>query len=140
MTDFEIALKAVQLYAEMHPRPPHVTQAQAAEMRNRVLITIRIAQRSRESADLWVSMLAHFGGKPGITAPGAPWAAVAIHATLGGYPDALQWLTDFERCLAWAWISRHRAAAPNRCRRCGYPDGDDWLDGGETCPHCRLVQ
>ena len=22
MTDFEIALKAVQLYAEMHPRPP----------------------------------------------------------------------------------------------------------------------
>lgn len=32
MTDFEIALKAVQLYAEMHPRPPHVTQAQAAEM------------------------------------------------------------------------------------------------------------
>lgn len=104
------------------------------------LSTLGIAQRSRESADLWVSMLAHFGGKPGITAPGAPWAAVAIHATLGGYPDALQWLTDFERCLAWAWISRHRAAAPNRCRRCGYPDGDDWLDGGETCPHCRLVQ
>jgi len=44
MTDFEIALKAVQLYAEMHPRPPHVTQAQAAEMRNRVLITINLLQ------------------------------------------------------------------------------------------------
>lgn len=28
----DIAAKAVQLYAESHPRPPQVTQAQAAEM------------------------------------------------------------------------------------------------------------
>lgn len=28
----QIALKAVSLYAETHPRPPHVTQTQAAEM------------------------------------------------------------------------------------------------------------
>lgn len=28
----EVALKAVQLYAESHPRPLHVTQKQAAEM------------------------------------------------------------------------------------------------------------
>ncbi|MEN6539419.1 MAG: helix-turn-helix domain-containing protein [Mizugakiibacter sp.] len=28
----EIATKAVQLYAESHPRPPHVTQRQAAKM------------------------------------------------------------------------------------------------------------
>lgn len=28
----QTALKAVQLYAETHPRPPHVTQAQAADM------------------------------------------------------------------------------------------------------------
>lgn len=27
-----VALKAVQLYAETHPRPIHVTQRQAAEM------------------------------------------------------------------------------------------------------------
>lgn len=33
MTDvLAIATKAVQLYAETHPRPPHVTQKQAAEM------------------------------------------------------------------------------------------------------------
>lgn len=32
MSEIEIALKAVQLYAEMHPRPAHVTQVQAAEM------------------------------------------------------------------------------------------------------------
>ena len=28
----EIAVQAVRLYAETHPRPPHVTQKQAAEM------------------------------------------------------------------------------------------------------------
>lgn len=28
----EIAVQAIRLYAETHPRPPHVTQKQAAEM------------------------------------------------------------------------------------------------------------
>lgn len=32
MTEFGIALRAVQLYAEMHPRPTQVNQRQAAEM------------------------------------------------------------------------------------------------------------
>lgn len=32
MTALEIATRAVRLYAESHPRPPHVTQAQAGEM------------------------------------------------------------------------------------------------------------
>lgn len=32
MTELEIALKAVQIYAESHPRPSHVTKMQAAEM------------------------------------------------------------------------------------------------------------
>lgn len=32
MSELEIATRAVQLYAETHPRPSHVTQLQAAEM------------------------------------------------------------------------------------------------------------
>ena len=32
MSELEIAVKAVQLYAETHPRPSQVTQDQAAEM------------------------------------------------------------------------------------------------------------
>ena len=32
MDVIEVATKAVQLYAESHPRPTQVTQAQAAEM------------------------------------------------------------------------------------------------------------
>lgn len=27
-----------------------------------------------------------------------------------------------------------------RCMICGYDKGDDWLDDGETCPKCKLVQ
>ena len=37
----EVALKAVSIYAETHPRPPHVTQVQAAEMLQRSIPTIR---------------------------------------------------------------------------------------------------
>jgi excisionase family DNA binding protein len=36
-----IATKAVQLYAESHPRPSHVTQAQAAEMLGLSVPTVR---------------------------------------------------------------------------------------------------
>ncbi len=32
VSTFEIAVKAVQMYAETHPRPSQVTQDQAAEM------------------------------------------------------------------------------------------------------------
>lgn len=32
MTEIDIAVKAVQIYAETHPRPAQVTQEQAAEM------------------------------------------------------------------------------------------------------------
>ena len=32
MSEIEMAIKAVQIYADMHPRPAHVTQVQAAEM------------------------------------------------------------------------------------------------------------
>lgn len=27
-----------------------------------------------------------------------------------------------------------------RCSRCGHIEGPDWLDDGETCPKCKLVQ
>ncbi len=27
-----------------------------------------------------------------------------------------------------------------RCRMCGHVHGSDWLDDGETCPKCLLVQ
>lgn len=41
MSDLDTAIKAVQLYAEMHPRPPHVNQQQAAEMLHLSHVTVR---------------------------------------------------------------------------------------------------
>lgn len=41
MTELEIARKAVEIYATMHPRPPHVTQAQAAIMLGLSVPTVR---------------------------------------------------------------------------------------------------
>lgn len=46
MTSLEIATKAVRLYAESHPRPPHVTQAQACEMLRLSSPTVRRLIRS----------------------------------------------------------------------------------------------
>lgn len=40
MTELQIAVKAVQMYAETHPRPSHVSQKQAANMLNRTKQTI----------------------------------------------------------------------------------------------------
>lgn len=47
---------------------------------------------------------------PGITAPDAsppaPWCAVRLEAGVARHPAAAEWLGDFERCLAWAWLTR----------------------------------
>jgi hypothetical protein len=40
MKELEIAIEAVRLYAESHPRPVHVTQIQAAKMLSRSRNTI----------------------------------------------------------------------------------------------------
>lgn len=41
MTDIQLAIKAVQMALESHPRPLHVTQKQAAEMLGLSVPTIR---------------------------------------------------------------------------------------------------
>jgi excisionase family DNA binding protein len=41
-----VALKAVSLYAEAHPRPSQLTQGQAAEMLNKSIPTVRKMIRS----------------------------------------------------------------------------------------------
>ncbi len=35
-----------------------------------------------------------------------PWSAVRTEVGLADHPDDIEWLTDFERCLAWTWIER----------------------------------
>lgn len=46
-----------------------------------------------------------------------------------------------ENCLVTAVAGLDdRVIVAGNCRKCGCPYGSDWLDGGETCPKCLLVQ
>lgn len=70
------------------------------------LVTIGVAPTSLASAELWRRM-APGGGEeqlPQPDAPSVPWLAVKLHDTATLWPEALSWLGDFERCLAWAWV------------------------------------
>ena len=46
--------------------------------------------------------------------PATPWCAVWMHLPLllRAYPDALDWLGNFERCVAWAAVLHAGAAGP----------------------------
>ena len=46
MSEIEIALTAIKLYAEMHPRPTQVSQTQAAQMLGLSRITVGKLLRS----------------------------------------------------------------------------------------------
>lgn len=35
-----------------------------------------------------------------------PWSAVRTEVGLADHSDDIEWLMDFERCLAWTWIER----------------------------------
>lgn len=70
------------------------------------LVTFAVAGRSRQSAPLWVYMTAQHGATPGLTAPDVPWLAVAVRAAFGAHPDSAEWLGDFERCVAWTFLSK----------------------------------
>ena len=76
-----------------------------------LLVTLGIAQRSREAAPLWQTMADTFGASPAARMSSVPWCAVALHPTLPMFMDAVTWLGDFERCVAWAWITRNPALA-----------------------------
>lgn len=47
--------------------------------------------------------------------PQAPWLGVSLHlhALRPELLPAMQWLADFERCIAWAWIEHVWGAAQN---------------------------
>lgn len=72
------------------------------------LVTMAIAERSRQSAPLWAYMQAQHGPfAAGIEAPNAPWLAAALRPGIGLHMDASDWLGDFERCIAWTWLERN---------------------------------
>jgi len=77
-----------------------------------LIATIGVAAHSRCGARLWRD-LHRWGQVPVVTdpddCPPEPWVAAALDEGLAAYPQAAEWLGDFERCLAWAWIARMKA-------------------------------
>lgn len=70
------------------------------------LVTFAVAGRSRQAGPLWAYMIAQHGAAPGLAAPAAPWLAVALRSGLTVHREAAEWLGDFERCVAWTFLSR----------------------------------
>jgi hypothetical protein len=70
------------------------------------LVTLGVAVHSRDGAQLWRTL--HTQAELPVetspdNCPPEPWVAVLLHVGLALYPDAADWLGDFERCLAWAF-------------------------------------
>lgn len=76
------------------------------------LVDLAIGAHSRCGAALWRSLHADAAGNAATSAdrvPPEPWLAVRLHQSgLVFAPMTAEWLGDFERCLAWAWIERLR--------------------------------
>ena len=70
------------------------------------IVTIGVAQSIRRGQELWALMRTQFGAAD-IQKPPEPWCAAAILPGITAYPGMAEWLGDFERCLAWAWITRN---------------------------------
>lgn len=66
------------------------------------LVQIGVAPDSLAGADLWRTWL---GRDRDDRTPSAPWCCARLMPALALYRAAAHWLGDFERCVAWAWIS-----------------------------------
>jgi hypothetical protein len=86
------------------PMGPH-QQGQPHAGQTMPLITMGVAQRSRQGAPLWSMLISAFGSVAGLQQPGTPWCAVAVHPSIAAYDGPVDWLGDFERCVAWAWLT-----------------------------------
>lgn len=71
------------------------------------LVTLGVAQRSRQGAALWGKLTQAFPSRPGLQMPATPWIAVVMHPGMAAHKGALDWLGYFERCIAWAWVTRN---------------------------------
>jgi len=78
------------------------------------VVTIGVAEHSRCGRRLWQLMhdVAERTGMPPLATdrnnpPQEPWCAARIEIGSVAALETMEWLGDFERCLAWAWLERH---------------------------------
>jgi hypothetical protein len=76
------------------------------------LATVGIAGGPRGAERLSAMLHATYVGMgdelatPADQAPPLPSCAARIEVGIAARPDAVEWLADLERCLAWTWIER----------------------------------
>ena len=77
------------------------------------LVTMGVAERTHDGDTLWPLLVAEASvGRPiksGLQRPAEPWCAVNLHPTMECFPEAMMWLGDFEKCIAWTWLQRIKA-------------------------------
>ena len=61
---------------------------------------------SRAALNVWSMLVGQFGAADGLECPAPPWRAVNVFFGVIQHADALEWLADFEQCVAWAWAER----------------------------------
>lgn len=69
------------------------------------ICTLAIADRSVGAQKLW--QMIHKGTEAATDPekpPRAPWCAARFELGLTAHLDDREWLSDFQRCLAWTWI------------------------------------
>lgn len=73
------------------------------------LVTFGVADTQPAANEIWGPLCEIYATLPGAkarTQPPLPWCAVVIAgALLPVEHAALEWLGDFERCVAWAWLA-----------------------------------
>jgi hypothetical protein len=83
-------------------------QVWSPEPRSMALVVLGVAGISRCGIRLW--RLLHETTLPLATSPEkqpqAPWVAARLEYGAPHDLPAMEWLGDFERCLAWAWLQR----------------------------------
>ena len=65
-----------------------------------------VVLHSRAALDVWSMLVAQFDAADGLKCPAPPWCAVNVFSGVPQHVDALEWLTDFEQFVAWAWVER----------------------------------
>jgi hypothetical protein len=71
-----------------------------------------VAWQTEYAATIWSAleiMAKQFGATKKPTLPATlPWLAVLLLPTAEAWGDAMQWLGDYERCLAWAILEENQ--------------------------------
>jgi hypothetical protein len=69
------------------------------------ILAFATAQTQEEQDILWPLMHKVYELEQKAVPPELPWCAAVLLPPLAFHLEAMDWIADFERCVAWAWIT-----------------------------------